>query len=244
MLFSRKNWKDLRVYKVLDTVNLEKAEIDFDKALKNKHIIHCAQTNMSTTCAVLYEDADKIIYHYHAQYAYRLFCVYKAQKNKAVFLGYAGAFACYFHDKIFTIDDGTLSIGNHYMLMIDPKTGEKQGFDFLGKGVVVGGLGIVSKYCQDWIMDMKGGPNAITLKIRRRKAELPAGVTDPYNIDMDYLLQIQYQNGQFAATRVSPETIIKKGPWTDEEKSPYTKNTPSPYMGELTEADKELMGLK
>jgi len=31
MLFSRKNWKDLRVYKVLDTVNLKKAEIVAEK---------------------------------------------------------------------------------------------------------------------------------------------------------------------------------------------------------------------
>ena len=244
MLFSKKNWKNLNMYKVLDTVNLEKAEIDFEKALKNRHIIHCAQTNMSTTCAVLYEDAEKTYYHYHAQYAYRLFCVYKAQKKKAVFLGYAGAFACYFHDKIFTISDDELLIGKHYMMMIDPKTGQRQGFDFLGKGVVsVSAIGMTSRYCQDWIIDMKGGSDAITLKIRRRKAELPAGVTDPYNMDMDYLLQIQYQNGQFAATRITPEAIIRKGPWSKSERSPYGLDQTKPYMGELTEADKELMGL-
>ena len=231
MLFGKKNWKNLNAYKVLDTVNLEKAEIDFDEALKSKHILHCEHTNMSTTCAVLYEDAENIYYHYHAQYAYRLFCVHKAQKKKAVYLGNAGAFACYFHDKIFTIDDGELLIGKHYLLMIDPKTGERQGFDFLGKGVVtVSALGMMtSKYCQDWIMDMKGGSDAITLKIRRRKAELPAGATDPFNMDMDYLLQIQYQNGQFAATRISPEVIIRKGPWTDSERLPWGMYKTEPY---------------
>lgn len=245
MLFGKKNWKNLDAYKILDTVNLEKAEIDFEKALKSNHILHCSYTNMSTTCAVLYEDTEKIYYHYHAQYAYRLFCVYKAQKKKAVYLGYAGAFACYFHDKIFTIGDGELSIGNHYMLMIDPKTGKRQGFDFLGKGVItVSGLGMTSKYCQDWIVDMKGGSDAITLKIRRRKADLPAGVADSFNMDMDYLLQIQYQNGQFAATRVSPETIIRKGPWSDSERSPWGMDNTKPSMGELTEADKALMGIK
>ncbi len=131
------------------------------------------------------------------------------------------------------------------MLMIDPKTGKRQGFDFLGKGVItVSGLGMTSKYCQDWIVDMKGGSDAITLKIRRRKADLPAGVTDPFNMDMDYLLQIQYQNGQFAATRVSPETIIRKGPWSDSERSPWGMDNMKPSMGELTEADKALMGIK
>ena len=221
MLFRYK--KNLNVYKVLEKVNVDKAELDFGKALKNKHILNAPYTVMGESCTVLYDDSEKVIYHYYGQYAYRLFCVYKKQLKKAIFLGYAGAYACYFHDKIFTIGDGELLIGKHYMTMIDPKTGERQHFEFLGKGVKqVGALGMVSSYCQDFILDMKVSANAITLKIRRRKAELPAGTSDPYNEDLDYLLQIQYQNGQFAATRISPEAIVRRGPWNDSEKNPWS----------------------
>lgn len=205
-LFGKKNLED---YKILDIVNPNRTEINIDEALRTKE--KCGARKEYDKCKFVFEDMDYQYYLYYASIRYHLLKRQK-KKNRIVYLGKAEDLACYFHEKIFTISSFSMFSYDRNMKIIDCKTGERKQADFLGKGDVFAGG---SAFCQDRVLKMgiSIDRQAIELIIRREKAEFPKDLQDPFNDDLVYKMKIVFENGKFAATPITSDAIIKRGPW-------------------------------
>lgn len=130
----------------------------------------------------------------------------KKKTRKVFFFGESLRFKCVFKDYLFQVDSRGCIGGEYYVYFTHIDTGEIKEFSWFGKGC----FWCHHVYCQDEVTEMITEDDKITLMVHRTKDNTPAcaekGIPDddPYDVDMDYKLVIEYQDGEFIPTAVYP----------------------------------------
>ena len=213
--------KELKDYKILETVKVKKLGINIDEALKN-----------GSNCYVIFENESFQLIRWLEKHINResFYLLRRDKSNGCVtYLGRLPDLFCCCDGNIFDLYRYSMK-DDHSMTMINTVTGERQKIDYLGEGSV---LGIPAKDCWDPVIKVSATDNIIHITFRRKKRNDTNLAANPQNEDFEYCINVVYKNGQFTRMPVTTESITKRGPWPK-------PGIPLPF-GELTEADMDIL---
>lgn len=157
------------------------------------------------------ESHDYLFYSYHSDenkaWGTYLVRVTKRNPTEMVFFGEQEDWNCIFHEYLFSIDKRSGFFSDLSLRQVDVDSGEESALDLFGKGRVFEAFGrdSVHEICQDKIQNMYVKDDVLVLEVSRKEGSVRPGVIEKYNKDLEYRIEISFDNTELKVDKIFPE---------------------------------------